>query len=522
MKAMANEPAKRYSSATQMLQDMDEFRKDPAILFDYNIPPLDAVTRMPKEPQVIPMPAGNTTAERVANRGQTPRTSSTAARSGDSRRSTSSSGTSAKSSTSSRSNTSAKSSTSSRSSSSGRTSTSKGDEKNWVAIIAVIVCALALVVAIVFLLLSCQGQDPEVPAMIEVPAVVGEYYDDLSTKYPDMKFILERKQFDEEKPAGMILEQDPVSGTQIQAGQEIAVIISDGPAPAVITMPNLQNYKEQTALDYLNSLELELNLTIDRQTSDDVESGYVISTDPEANVVLEKGTKVTVVISTGQEIKTASMPDLINATKSNAEKTLDNQKLDLDVQIEEEYDSSVEKGNVIRTEPEVGEKIKTGDKVTLYISKGPEMKLMPNLLNMDISSAYNVLSTAGFVKTPEIDYDYSDTVEKDRVMWQSEEANTELDVNTQIKLTISKGPQPPVTTTQTITIAITPPTGLEAGATYDADLMTGGETVQIITLNAEQTSVTVTVTGTGTAVLYELYYDGNVIGRKSVNFSANG
>ena len=170
MKAMANEPAKRYSSATQMLQDMDEFRKDPAILFDYNIPPLDAVTQLPKEPQVIPMPA-HTTAERVANKANPARTSSSAGRSSTSRPSSTSkpSSTSRSGSPSSRSSTSKPNSSSSRSSTSSK-STSNSSDKNWVAIIAVIICAMALVVAVIFLLISCQGQEPEAPVMVKVPA----------------------------------------------------------------------------------------------------------------------------------------------------------------------------------------------------------------------------------------------------------------------------------------------------------------------------------------------------------------
>ena len=517
MKAMANEPAKRYSSATQMLQDMDEFRKDPAILFDYNIPPLDAVTKLPKEPQVIPMPSA-TTAERVAHRANATKTSSATGR-------TAPAGSTGRSTAPSRSTTSGRSGTSTGHSSTSSHSTSsksksKSNDKNWVAIIAVIICALALVVAVIFLMVSCRGQEPEAPVMVEVPAVVGEAYDGLAAKYPDVTFVLERKEFHDTKPAGTVLEQDPAPGTQVQKGTEVAVTISDGPAPAQIPMPNLQNYKEQSALDYLNSLELDLDVTIERLESEEVELGCVIRTNPTDGTILEKGTKVMVVISAGPEIKTASMPDLINATRENAEKTLDNQKLNLDVKIEEEFDSSVEKGNVIRTEPAVGGKIKTGDQVTLYISKGPELKFMPNLINMDISSAYNVLTTAGFVKTPEIDYDYSDEIEKDRVMLQSEDPNAELDINTQIKLTVSKGPQPPVVTTLTITIPVTKPETVTEG-TYEADLKLDGETVQIISIGAEQTSVEVTVTGSGT-VTYTLYYNGTIIGSQTVNFTGNG
>ena len=64
MKAMAHDPGKRYTNATAMLYDMDEFRKDPTMLFDYNAPALDDVTRIHSTPLVMDVP--KTTADRVA------------------------------------------------------------------------------------------------------------------------------------------------------------------------------------------------------------------------------------------------------------------------------------------------------------------------------------------------------------------------------------------------------------------------------------------------------------------------
>ena len=351
--------------------------------------------------------------------------------------------------------------------------------------------------------------------MVEVPSVVGELYEDLAAKYPDVRFVIDHKEYSEEEPVGTVLEQDPAEGTQVLQGSEVAVVISDGPPPAQIPLLNLQNYKEQAALDYLNALGLDLDITIERQEHENVEEGCVIRTFPVEGTILEKNSKITLVISVGPEIKTASMPDLINATRENAEKTLDNQKLDLKIKVEEIYDSTVEKGKVIRTEPDVGGKIKTGDQVTLYVSKGPEMKLMPNLLNMDISSACNVLATAGFEKTPVIEYDYSDTVEKDRIMLQSEEPNTELDVNTVITLTVSQGPKPPVATTQTVTFT------LPEGRTADVqvEIRCYGEVAYSTTATVDDTTVSATVSGIGKQT-YELWIDGVMVSSQEVDFTA--
>ena len=458
MKAMENDPARRYTSATQMLQDMDEFRKDPAILFSYNVPPIDAVTHLHREPQVIPMPTTPTTAERVANRGQTPRTTGSIVRNGDSRRpgtatgtSTGRNGTGRPGTSAARSTAGSRSGTGKKSGSAARTGTNRGTAQgrreeegvNWVAIIAIALLSVVLIVCIIWMLTQCSGRVPEDPVMVDVPGVVGKYWEDLEDEYPDLKFQIIEELHNEEHPVGMILEQDPAEGTQIDGAKDvIGVVVSAGPAPLTAPMPDLENYEQTTAHNLLISKGMDLDVTIEVETSETVKEGFVIRTEPGAGSILQKGSKVTLYVSAGLEIKEAAMPDLINATRDNAEKTLDNQKMHLIVTVEEVFDSAIAPGRVVSTDPGVGSVIKTGDEIILYVSKGPELKAMPNLINMDISNASTVLTNSGFTKTPVIIYDYSDTVEKDRIMLQSHNANEEIDVNTQIILTVSMGPEP--------------------------------------------------------------------------------
>ena len=57
LRAMAHEIENRYVSATQMLTDMDEFRKNPEILFHYSTPALDEAMKLRKPALVLdPMP----------------------------------------------------------------------------------------------------------------------------------------------------------------------------------------------------------------------------------------------------------------------------------------------------------------------------------------------------------------------------------------------------------------------------------------------------------------------------------
>jgi len=75
-----------------------------------------------------------------------------------------------------------------------------------------------------------------------------------------------------------------------------------------------------------------------------------------------------------------------------ATKWLDNQKLDLEVKVEEEENLEKEEGTILRTKPAAGEKVKTGDTVILYVAKGMKTELMPSLTGMTFDQAKKALA----------------------------------------------------------------------------------------------------------------------------------
>ncbi len=490
MKAMACAPGKRYSSATEMLHDMDEFRKDPTILFDYNVMPLEAVTNLHREPQVLELNPKQTTAQRVEGQKQPPRQRSSVARNGDSR-----------------------------STGSQRRRREEEEEKsNRVAAIAIAVCSVVAVIAIVVFLIVLLGSGgTSVPEPVTVPQLIGESYDEILDKYPDLDIIKDKEVFDEQAAAGIILEQDPAEGTEVEKGSTVGVTVSLGKAP--MEMGNLINYPEENAVEYLESMKLDLDIRVEEEHSEDVEEGKVVRTEPEAKEQLTQGQTVTVYISMGPEIKTSAMPNIIDREKDTAIKTLENQKLHLEIKTEEIFDSVIAQGRVVSTDPETGGELKTGQTVTLYISKGPELKTMPKLVGMDIGNACIVLSTSGFTKTPIIEYVES-TEKKDVVVEQSEEEYTEVEANKEITLKVSKGAQEtkPAEVTKDVVISL-------KGAT------SGGASLVVVTCNGRQVFNQEVPQGVDQVTLYSQTGSGTVtyhviVGEEGwdvpVVFTANG
>ena len=408
MKAMAHEPAQRYASATQMLADLDEFRKSPAILFDYNTPPTDAVTNMPKQPLTLDTPQKPTTAERVAREGGERRP---ARRTSDAKRPER-----------------------------RHTPTKEEENRSKVATIAVIACSAVMVIAVViFLVVLFSGGDSKVE-MIDVPNLVGKIYKELPV-YADVNVKIDKEIHHDSKP-GQILEQNPKAGTQMKKNGTIYVVISMGKELKAGIMPDIVEWEQAQAEKALNHLDMNLQIVVEEEHHDTIPVGTVIRTEPEAEVELLEGQVVTIFVSKGMEMKTSIMPDLVGNEKEVAEKILKDQNLALDIVIEEIYDSVTDAGNVVRTEPKSEEELKTGQKVTLYISKGKHLVKMKNLIGLSINSAVAVLNEDGF-KNYEIvsvaSQEERDSVVAMKIDGKDINPGDNLDVTSLIVLHVSKG-----------------------------------------------------------------------------------
>ena len=119
--------------------------------------------------------------------------------------------------------------------------------------------------------------------------------------------------------------------------------------------------------------------------------------------------------------------------------------------LEEESDDVAE-GNVTRTEPASKSELSKGQNVTVYISKGNGKVDVPPVEGLDVMDAIKLLRDAGLkYETKRV---FNEKEEKDRVIHQSEKANTQVPKDTIVVLEVSDGPAPTDPPTQ----PTTPPT----------------------------------------------------------------
>ena len=483
MHAMAVEPGDRYASATKMLADMDEFRKTPGMLFDYNSP-LDDVIRIQKPPVVSePETPRQPVQPRIRQSPETP--------SGQRRRTAPPVGTTPRQPR-------------------RRSAEVRAEEqRNNVATIAIIACSAVMVLAIVvFLIVLFNDGIDKKPDLIEVPSVLGRDFEAVKSD-PDFPFKLQidKNVHDDEYLAGQIISQTPTAGEKVDPGTVVTVVVSLGPAPAEVRMLDIPTeWTEEQAIEALNNLGIALNIKEPvYQHHETVPAGNVISTDPAAGTVLTTNQDVTLYVSLGMELKTEKMPDLVGKTEEEARKALDDLQLDLTIVPEEIFDSEVPAGAVVKTNPQKGEEIITGDEITLYISKGPQMIKLPYVLNIPKSYAESTLQSVG-IKNYTFETVASDKIEAGNVVELRIDGavvapETEVNVESTLVIVISGGKL----VTKSVVIQL-PEDGIPP---YKLHIKCGDETVTEDILEGDtRTEISVNLTGFGKQVYY-IYIDNN-------------
>ena len=170
------------------------------------------------------------------------------------------------------------------------------------------------------------------------------------------------------------------------------------------------------------------------EASDDYEEGEIISQTPEAGDFVKPNTTIEVIVSSGPA--RINIPNVKGLTEKEAKDKLED--AGFEVTVKEDFSATVEKGKVISQSPGANSLGNEGDTVTIVVSKGKEQVKVPNLLNKTKEEAVKALTDLG-LEAGTVTEENSDTVEKDKVMKQSVEADKEVDKGTKVDLVISLG-----------------------------------------------------------------------------------
>ena len=499
MHGMEIETRDRYSSATEMLRDMDEFRKDPAIVFPYGGRTMD--TGATQTINLAGVKRAMTTAERVSGR----RVEDRPGRASDTAKvSVSDSGRlqtgtrSGRNGTAVRTRTSADSGRIAEKAAAQRRRQKEIEEeerRSRMTAIAIVSCSLVAVAAIIiflFALFSGALFNHSVD-LVEVPLLEGQVYKDLGY-YENFTIVTGQPEHSDEVEKGRIIRQEPTPGSRVEKGAKITVILSLGKEVEAITMEELRGQNIDVALSFLQGQGL--NPLPFEEFSDEYAKGQVIRTNPVAGTPLTEGQKIEVYYSAGPVIQKEKMPDVVGLNYATAVKRLND--LGFSVVTVKREESEETKDTVIAQSVPRYTEIDTTEEIVLTISKGPGVKkaVVPQVVGLPLKDAVKMLNDYGFTNISE-EYVGSEKPENE-VLHQSVDQGTEMDVNTKIILRVSKG-------MVTKTVKITLPS---ADQDYELEIRYNGKAVMDpILIEAGTTEVEVELSGVGKYV-YQLYWDG--------------
>lgn len=354
-RAMAKEPRDRYASAQAMLQDIDAFKRNPSVKFEYQYLTDAEPTRY---------------VDKVVNK------TATGKQTGAKR-------------------------------SAVRKNGSAPKKKKLVLPVLAGMAAAFLIGAsiLVFLIFKYEGngifsQHPDV----ELPNFVGLTMKEVKSKYPDLKFSFNTEEaYNTEYAAGVICDQYPRAQTSadpkmVKDNARITLTISRG--IEIVPMPKLEGMTRSEAQNTCKKLGLIPTFKF-VTVAKGQPSGIVSSTEPAAGEQVEANTdksSVVVYISQEEVDKTVKVPNVTGMLSVlDAQKALSEKRLYVQV-AREEFSDTVPSGAIISQDPAGDTFAQWNDIINVVVSKGVEKRTRYFKIAVDKTNeggTYTLISESG-------------------------------------------------------------------------------------------------------------------------------
>lgn len=267
-----------------------------------------------------------------------------------------------------------------------------------------------------------------------------------------------------------------------------------------IEVPNLVGKEYQAVIEEYDGKDFII--TIEQYVeSDKYDAGVIVEQSPAGGRKTKSLKEIKVKVS--RDSDSFIMSDFTNSSVEEMKKFLKDEikEYDITFDVVEEESLDVEKGKITRTYPPMGSKIKKGETITVYISKGG-LK-MPDLTGLKLGDAKEALAAMklelGNITPSDADNDYV-------VIGQSVDPDDEVNIGDKIDLELRKASDSSgsgVTSTKNITVLVP-----QNSDTTTIRVVQDGKVIHNQVHSKTEGSVDITVTGSGTSHV-EIYYNGN-------------
>lgn len=268
----------------------------------------------------------------------------------------------------------------------------KKEHKNsYYAVKSAIISALIVIVIVMGVALF-RGCTAAASTDVEVPEYVGMNIVEAKEKNPNnFRFELKSK-YVKSKEIGEILEQDPLPGSKrVKSGSVIELTVNG--TDTEMSVPYCKNTTKKDAIKAIEDRNLSAQVieVYDKLTP----KGYVCDTFPPAGVKATVGSTVFVIVAKDEYIEKIAVPKVTDTTLYDAQKKLVNKKLECKYTYDDE--SLEPEGTVIGQSPLQYSKVEEGTVVNLVVSSGKGSQTtvniavdMPSNIDYDISMTVSV------------------------------------------------------------------------------------------------------------------------------------
>jgi serine/threonine-protein kinase len=135
-----------------------------------------------------------------------------------------------------------------------------------------------------------------------------------------LQLKVERRDPSPTLPRDAVISQSPAPGSGIKKGRQIQVVLSQGPSE--LLTPKLTGHPYRKAEIMIRQAGF-LPALISRTSSDKVDRDMVIAQAPVPDTPLEKGGRISLLVSAGRKSTVMVMPDLIGKNPEEAVRILD-------------------------------------------------------------------------------------------------------------------------------------------------------------------------------------------------------
>ena len=203
-----------------------------------------------------------------------------------------------------------------------------------------------------------------------------------------------------------------------------------------VTVPNVSGLSLNEAIEVLNKEGLKISAERRTAQSDTIKEGDVVKTDPSAGRTVKSGSTIVIYESSGEN--SITLEDYTGQNYIEVRTILEKvNNLFVVIDYEDVEDTSeVEAGEIIKTEPEAGAKLKAGDTVTIYIPNISDT--YPDFTNGDYSLSDIKAFCDKYGLTLQEEYIQDNSYEPGTIIGQNRKEGSDIIRGMTLRITISE------------------------------------------------------------------------------------